>query len=91
MYSVSIKKRKDGLPKMKNKLASILAALLLCFSTLPAHALVSFPVNPRAHQAISESEVPDTIDDSKKWESLYAPNTTRFRLVEEPNWPDEEH
>ena len=44
MYSVAIRKRKDGFTKMKNKLTALLVALLLSISLL--HTEVYASLNP---------------------------------------------
>ena len=48
-------KRKEGFP-MKKKLASLLAALLLCLSLLPAQALAASAPDPVPPPAVSENE-----------------------------------
>lgn len=62
MYPIAIRKRKDGLSAMKNKLAALLAALLLSFSLLPAQALASSPTDPGTPPPVSEQNQPETPD-----------------------------
>lgn len=47
---------------MKNKLAALLAALLLSFSLLPAQALAVSPTDPGTLPPVSEQKQPETPD-----------------------------
>ena len=61
VYSVAIRKRKDGFTKMKNKLTALLAALLLSISLL--HTEVYASPNP-------DSDIPLVVSENVKVESI---------------------
>ncbi len=61
VYSVAIRKRKDGFTKMKNKLMALLAVLLLSISLL--HTEVYASPNP-------DSDIPLVVSENVKVESI---------------------
>lgn len=78
---------------MKNKLAALLATLLLSLSLLPTQALAVFSKDPGTPAAISEQdqpETPDPPDDLEDFASL-APLSGVSAQSEEPDSPDTEH
>lgn len=90
---ILLRKRKDGIPEMKNKLTALLAALLLSFSLLPNQALAASLPDPSTPPAISEPETPETPDtpnDPEKPGSL-APQSGASAQSEGPGLTDTEH
>lgn len=78
---------------MKNKLAALLAALLLSFSLLPTQALAASLPDPGTPPAISEPEElepPEALDDPEGPESP-VPQSSAPKQSEIPDWPGEEH
>lgn len=78
---------------MKNKLAALLAALLLSFSLLPAQALAVSPTDPGTPPPVSEQKQPETPDAPGDREDLEfpAPPSGVSAQSEEMDWPDMEH
>lgn len=65
---ILLSKRKDGFLEMKNKMAALLAALLLCLSLLPSQSIAASDPTGNNPSSISEqgelespknSEIPD--------------------------------
>lgn len=78
---------------MKNKLAALLAALLLCLSLLPSQAIATFDSVDRDPPAILEQEEPENS------EALGGPVSPEYPVsrssapaqAEPPDWPETEH